>query len=109
MAYREQTFLTSAARTASANSSSYDFSDQKEVAIFLSCTAASGTTPTLTVYIDTSADGTNWSEYGTTFDVLTTTGNAAVGIEKFGKYVRIRCVIAGTNPSFTFSVIGIGK
>jgi len=110
MAYREQTFLSSSARTASGNSSSFDFSDQKTFEIFLVSSAGTGTLPTLDVAVECSADGTNWVNYG---DFGQVTGSGAstqiMSVSEFGKYLRIAYVIAGTTPSFTFSVIGIGR
>jgi hypothetical protein len=74
-------------------------------------TAVSGTTPSLTVIIEDSVDGgVNWNT------VVAFTAQTAVGraVQRLGltaatwpfnpRRVRARWTIAGTTPSFTFSV-----
>ena len=91
-------------------------------------TAASGTNPTLDVYLDTITNGsTGWTNVGH-YTQFTTTGrrtisvtafnpslatdfdatsDAAAGVVRqidFGSSIRIRWVIGGTTPSFNFAV-----
>lgn len=119
--------------TVSSNSGGVSVRDLREILVFVSCLAASGTGETLDLYVQSSSDGgTTW--YDIPADVAeemsavategTTTANKrdilelaaddacvnAVGkYTVFGDYIRIRWLIAGTTPSYTFSVKAIGK
>lgn len=92
----------------------------------LDVTVVSGTTPTLNVYIQSLLpDGTNWDDVvsftqvtaasrrvarlsglanveAAANDAALTAGTVRSG--PFGPLVRVKWVIAGTTPSFTFSV-----
>jgi len=128
-----QTLLTSSARTTSSNSGALtSYGSFKTMLLELNVTAASGTTPTLDVYIDTSADSTNFINIAHFTQLITTgrraiqisddaagaavdfdsTADLAAGVVKqgaWGSTLRVRWVITGTTPSFTFSVIGTFK
>lgn len=132
-----QTIRSSAQATITASGSdAFDlpFFDFDTLVAKLVCSAASGTTPTLDVYLQTSDDG------GTTFydvahmaQVTGTVSNAAAlwataavnggdgayvgnasdasisagavsGLPILGRRFRIKWVVAGTSPSFTFTV-----
>lgn len=101
---RDLTLAASAARTATGNGSTVEPGDRGVARLRLNVTAASGTTPTLNVTIQTSHDGTTWRTAGT-FTQATATGEqrAAFNIDRF---VRASWAIAGTTPSFTFTVTG---
>jgi hypothetical protein len=98
--------IPSAARTATFNHDLEGLAkDWDEMALYVNCTAASGTTPTLDISYQTTMDGgTTWFTH-TSFTQLTTTGTekkviaAPIGVDS-----RILCTIGGTTPSFTFSV-----
>jgi hypothetical protein len=126
---------TSSAQTATSNSGAIYVGGIKEVIIFFDCTASSGTGETLDVFLQASSDGgTNWYdlpfELGmvTDGDATETAGEinardfvdlaadaACSGVKSvakymiFGDYVRVKWFIAGTTPSYTFSVKAIGK
>lgn len=127
------TLVASAARTASGNSGVIilqDFEGQKAL-VELACTAASGTSPTLDVYVQQSLDGgTNFKDMarfaqltasaannhymnlglgGTDLVVKGAVGDAtisasAVGTAPVSNIWRVKWTIGGTNPSFTFAV-----
>jgi hypothetical protein len=65
--------------------------------------AASGTTPTLDVVLQTTADGTNYYTAGS-FTQLTTTGTESKVFTGLGSLSRWKWTIGGTTPSFTFAV-----
>lgn len=70
-------------------------------------TAASGTTPSLTVKLQDSLDGgVSWADItGATTASLTTTGNSTIRVTApIGDMVRAVWTITGTTPSFTFTV-----
>jgi hypothetical protein len=104
------TLLPSAARTASGNTADIDVGRFMCGEICLDVTAVSGTNPTLDVYIE-GKDRLS-GKYKTLFSQ---TGITAVGTYWFTittlafKYLRVRWVIGGTTPSFTFSVGLEGK
>ncbi|HZU13900.1 MAG TPA: hypothetical protein VFB58_13745 [Chloroflexota bacterium] len=111
------TLQASAAQTAGGSSAAYGCGNLDELLLFLNVTAASGTTPQLNVFVDTSDDG------GTTWYQLAQLGPAnitaagqytlALGLGStagpFGNTIRIRWTVAGTTPSFTFAVKAVGK
>lgn len=103
--YSEDVLVASAARTTSSDSGIWDgFSDSSTLRALLNVTAASGTTPNLTVFIEDTLDGTNWFVIGT-FAAKTAAGTEMLSITTpFCNRIRVRWVITGTTPSFTFSV-----
>lgn len=112
---KERLLLTSSTKTITGNTNTtpLQVGDFKEAVVALNVTAASGTTPTLDVKIQTSDDGGS-----TWYDLVypnTTTPVAfaqATGVSKklislsgaFGDYLSIVYTIGGTSPSFTFAV-----
>lgn len=126
--------LASAARGTSGDSGALTgYGNFKSAIIQLNVTAQSGTTPTLDVYIDTTTDGTNWTNIvhftqfsaatgrraiqisentaGGTSDFDATTDLAAGTVRQgpWGSTLRVRWVIGGSTPSFTFDVTGTFK
>lgn len=105
------TLFASAARTATATSAVFaGYGDATALIIQLDVTASSGTTPTLDVVIQDTVDGTNWNTIYS-FTQLVTTGRAVKrylpNIAADGpvtNQIRAVATIAGTTPSFTFSV-----
>lgn len=109
--------------------------DATHASFILQVTAASGTSPTLNVRLQTSPDGgTTWIDFVSFFQVIglstqwmpwsiinirnnvantISTGNnvlaagAAIDAPIVPNLVRISIVIGGTTPSFTFSVTAI--
>lgn len=94
------------ARTATANGTSQDnaAATTTGAVAHLHVTDASGTTPTLDVVIEDSADNSSWATIGT-FAQLAVEGSERISIAgTVRRYVRARWTIAGTTPSFTFIV-----
>ncbi len=108
MIYREQFIATSAARTASATSTAVDTLGGENVAggdvrFFISCTAVSGTNPTLDVDIVAEINGVDVILDSLT--QLTAAGQETVAIAACPRLVKIDYTIGGTDtPTFTFSV-----
>ena len=72
-------------------------------AAYLHVTAASGTTPSLTVKVQHSADGSTWADLAT--HTAVTAANQSERIAFSGtvnRYLRASWTISGTSPSFTF-------
>jgi hypothetical protein len=98
--------LHSSTRTSSGSTSDIDVSNYKSIRFLLKVTAVSGTSPTLDVYIEGKYDQTGDYEV-----LLQRTGVNANGTYFMGQVdnlvfrnIRIRWVIGGTSPSFTFTV-----
>lgn len=68
-------------------------------------TAASGTTPSLTVIIEHSPDNSTWSTH-TTFTAATAVNTERKILSGLDRYVRARWTVSGTTPSFTWGLVG---
>lgn len=100
------TLVPSAARTASGETATFrDFGAARTIRAQLEVTAAAGTTPTLDVMIEDTVDGTNWNSVAA-FTQATAASRMMLNISTpFSDRLRVRWVIGGVAPSFTFSVI----
>jgi hypothetical protein len=97
--------LESLARTVNGNSGNVQAYGGELIRGQLNVTAASGTTPTLNVLVEDTLDG--GATYNTigTFAQKTAAGREVINITvPFSETLRVSWTIAGTNPSFTFSV-----
>lgn len=95
----------STTKTATSTSTVFEVGDKGTLRLKLDVTAASGTSPTLDVTVQGSKDGsTNFYTLGT-FAQKTAVSNEFKAFLT-DRFVRISYVIAGTTPSFTFSVLG---
>lgn len=106
----EDTIVPSAARTTGGTAvSGESYAPIDNIRAQLDVTAASGTTPNLTVFVETTVDDVNWDVIGT-FAAKTAVGREVITIGNLiGTEVRIRWVITGTTPSFTFAVKLVGE
>lgn len=111
MSYREEVIVASAARTATGNSGVLSFrgGDKTGLRAQLDVTAASGTSPTLDVTVQDTLDGTNWNTIMTFTQATATTRELKTLTTPFSDRLRVLWTIAGTTPSFTFSVAMSGK
>ncbi len=92
------------ARTTNGSSGDLKASGGESVRAQLNVTAASGTAPTLNVLIEDTLDGINYNTIGT-FAQKTGAGREVINITTpFSETLRASWAIAGTNPSFSFSV-----
>jgi hypothetical protein len=103
--YKAPLTLYSGTVTANGNSIDVDVSPFSVLEIEIKVTSVSGTTPTLSVYIEGKFENTG--DYKT---LASQTGITATGIWFFTvnpnafRYIRVRWVVGGTSPSFTFRV-----
>jgi hypothetical protein len=107
--YKAPLTLFSGTVTANGNGSDIDVSSFSVTELQLKVTSVSGTSPTLSVYIEGKFEVTG------DYKVLASqTGITAVGTWYFTinpcafRYLRVRWVVGGTSPSFTFRVDGQG-
>jgi hypothetical protein len=101
------TVVASAARTATGNSDLIKSEDLGEtVALLADVTAVSGTTPSMTLSVEWSNDGTNWAtpETADAFAAITAAAKKVKTFERKAAFNRVVWTITGTTPSFTFSV-----
>jgi len=100
------TTLYSGTVTANGNTADIDVSTISALEVEIKVTAVSGTNPTLDVYIEGKFEAT-----GDYKPLASQTGINATGIWFFTinplifRYIRVRWVVGGTSPSFTFSVV----
>lgn len=103
----------SAARTATANGTGVDLQQYSgDVAVVLDSAAGTGTSPTLDVKLQDSADNSTFADI-TSATFTQVTGTAAqqkivINKDAAKRYVRAVATIGGTSPSFTFSVNAVG-
>lgn len=98
--------IASGARTVTGNSSTFNSEDAFAIIGTLNITAASGTTPTLDAKLQESLDGgTTWNDIGA-FPQKTGAGvhPKTFGPVSAGSLLRWSWTIAGTTPSFTFTI-----
>src|SRR5262245_1760890 len=76
----------------------------REGNVLLDITAVSGAAPSLTVTVETSADGSNWFTH-TAFTAKTAAGRDILKLGNLGSFARVSYAISGTTPSFSFSVV----
>ena len=115
MPYRneEEKVLESGTKTSSGTGSTITGIDHYKEAVFhLIVTAASGTDPTLDVTIQEcigdESVATNWVD-AVSFTQKTAAGSERKVLTQFGRSLRVKYTIDGTNPSFTFKVVGSFK
>jgi len=102
-----------AARSATGQTSGIDLKDYDgDVVFLLDSAAGTGTSPTLDVTIEDSADDSSFAAItDAAFTQVTGTASAqklVVNKDSARRYVRVKYTIGGTTPSFTFSVNAIG-
>jgi hypothetical protein len=94
--------------TTSGSSADISVDNFSSARFWIKVTAVSGTTPTLDVYIEGKYEQTGDYE-----PLVSKTGITAVGAFLIGqvdnlvfRFIRVRWVVGGTTPSFTFTVTG---
>lgn len=108
------TLHATAARTATGSSTGVDMQARDgDLYLILDCAAGTGTTPSLTVTVESSdtLGGTYGAISGAAFTAVTTTASQqAITISKdeARRFIRVTYTITGTTPSFTFSVNAVG-
>jgi hypothetical protein len=103
---RNITLLPSVARTTNHTSDTDQgcAAEHTEAVLFVDVTAVSGTTPSLTIVVETSWDGATWWTH-TSLTAITATGKVRQTLQFLGTFLRLNDTITGTTPSFTFSAV----
>jgi len=99
-------FVLLAAKTATFNSEAFSGEVFTEEVIFLEMDSVTGTSPTLDVIVQIKDDAADdWHDLAS-FAQKTAAGRDFIRITNFGHYLRMKCTIGGTTPSFTMSITG---
>lgn len=96
--------LASATKTATGTGTAFATDQVDSLNATLVVSAASGTTPTLDLTLETTADGTNFYDVASFPQQTTTNAGVARIFGPVGSSCRWKWTIAGTTPSFTFAV-----
>lgn len=102
--------VPSAPRTATGQSSALRIYGDK-INLFVDVTAVSGTTPSMTLTVEWSHNGTTWFPAATpdTLGAAITAATKRVHtVDVKGPFARVVWTITGTTPSFTFAVHAYG-
>jgi hypothetical protein len=93
--------------TSSGNTTDIDVSLYSSIRLMVKVTSVGGTNPTLDIYIEGKYEATG--DYVT---LLSRENITSVGVYELGqldnlcfRYIRVRWVVGGTSPSFTFTVV----
>ena len=103
-----------AARTATGEATGLDLRQYDgDVVLLLDSAAGGGTTPTLDVTVEHSDSlSTDYTAIsGAAFEQVVDAASRqklVIDADSAKRYVRVKYTIAGTNPTFTFSVAGVG-
>jgi hypothetical protein len=98
--------LFSGTVTNNGNTDDIDVSIYSALEILLKVTGVGGTNPTLSVYIEGKFEATGDYKHLVFQEVITTTGVWYFTITQLiFRYIRVRWVVGGVSPSFTFTVV----
>lgn len=103
------TVLASGTVTTTGQSAGVDVGGAGTLRAQVQVSAASGTSPTLGVTIQTSHDNgasDAWRSASAAYTNLTSVSNSPYQSFVVDRYVRVSYVVGGTTPSFTFTVVG---
>ena len=104
LVYTPITLLASSVQSTSGVGAMVDVGGNDTVRLDLDVSAASGTTPSLTVAIETSRDQITWRTAGA-FAAVSAAGTSR-RVLTVDRWVRARWTISGTTPSLTIGVSG---
>ena len=84
------------------------------LAILLDCEAGSGSSPTLDIKIQDSADNSTWADVsGATFTQVTDSALAfetiSLDVRSVDRYIRTVATLAGSSPVFVYGVTAQGE
>jgi hypothetical protein len=106
---QDVTLLASTALTASGQSTGMDVGGAGTLRCQVVVSAATGTTPSVTVTMQTSHDNgvsDAWRTAGAAFTAITAAGSSPFQSFAVDRFVRVSYVVSGTSPSLTTSVVG---
>lgn len=107
---RATVIRASSASTATHQSTAFGVGDE-DVVVLLDVTAVSGTSPSMTVNVEWSVDGSTWyvGDTADNFTAITAAKKTSKIFVAKGLYARLNCTVTGTTPSFTYSATAVTK
>lgn len=102
------TVLASGALTTTGQSAAIDVGGAGTLRAQVQVSAVSGTTPSVTVTIQTSHDAGStdaWRTAGAAYSALTSVSNSPYQCFVVDRYVRVAYTVSGTTPSLTTTVV----
>lgn len=82
----------------------------KDLVCHLTASGVTGTTPSMTIKLQDSGDGTNWVDIpSATFTAVTADGSQRLVVNTVGSCVRAVATITGTTPSFTVDLSAVSR
>lgn len=105
-----QVLHASAAETATGAGPGVPTPNGFKVAVHVSVTAVSGTSPNYTFSVQWSNDGATWydADPAESFTAITAAKNLAKAFDPKGRVMRLAWAVTGTTPSATFSANVVG-
>ncbi len=103
------TLHASGPETATVQGAWFNTEEVNTLDLFLNVTAASGTTPSMTVSIETREGAADTPAAAGSFAAKTGVASERKRFAGLGKECRYVGTIAGTTPSFTFALTGVSK
>lgn len=103
------TVLASGALTASGQSAAIDVGGAATLRCQVQVSAVSGTSPSVTVTVQTSHDAgatDTWRTAGSAFSAITSATSSPWQCFVVDRYVRVSYTVSGTTPSLTTAVVG---
>jgi hypothetical protein len=103
------TLKASGATTTTGTTAAVELGDKGTLRVKLDVTAVSGTSPTLTVTLQTSSDSgssDSWRTLGSALTQATGVSSQYVSFGGVDRFVRASYVVGGSTPSVTWSLIG---
>lgn len=103
------TLLASGALTASGQTAAIDVGGAPTLRCQVRVSAVSGTSPSVTVTVQTSHDAgatDAWRTAGSAFSAITAVGDSPWQSFVVDRYVRVSYTVSGTTPSLTTAVVG---
>jgi hypothetical protein len=102
------TLLAATALTVTGQTTGMDVGGADTLRCQVQVSAVSGTTPSITVTVQTSHDNgvtDAWRTAGAAYGAITTVSNSPYQCFVIDRYVRVSYVISGTTPSLTTAVV----
>lgn len=99
-------FAAQSAVTGSGNTANHEVGGRSTARLTLNVTAASGTTPSITVNVQTSPDGSSWTTVAS-FTAATAVSATSKVFGPLDRYMRAQWAApSGATPSFNFNITG---
>lgn len=103
---RQINFHASAAISSSGRTSGFEVTSYDSAVIFISITAASGTTPTIVFTVEGSFDNATFYKISDFAQMVTTGDVSKIFSENPYQFVRVSYIVGGASPSFTTVITG---